>query len=104
MERTIEYFNNNPIAFILCVVVLIVIIGAIILLFKGNRIVKSESELKSKPPKSIPIEELHNMELGDSIYIEFLIVIRVPGGWIFTQSEHGATFVPYSTEGKTIKS
>lgn len=53
----------------------------------------------------IDADILYNLELGEEDYIDDLLVLRVPGGWLFTildvdknRDAITTTFVPFNNE------
>lgn len=66
---------------------------------------KYYQKLSSAPP---PVPEkkektIYDLELHEILNIGVAIVLRVPGGWIYTQFKEGvteSTFVPYNEEFK----
>jgi len=51
---------------------------------------------------------MFNLKLNESLIQDYMVITRVPGGWIYTQYQYAATkagaitscFVPYSNDLK----
>lgn len=53
---------------------------------------KQKQEIKEEQTLE---QKLYSMKVGDRIYHNSFYVNRVPGGWVYSSYQTGATFVPY---------